>query len=128
MARPIDTVKQIVAALNRGDLDAALSLYGADAVLVADPGQLARGPAELRAALGRLVDLKPRLTVQAERLVEAGDTALYISRWTLQGTDPAGQEVSLAGESSDVLRRQDDGRWLIAIDNPWGAQILEQRG
>ena len=33
----------------------------------------------------------------------------------------------MGGESSDILRRQRDSRWLIAIDNPWGAQILEQR-
>jgi ketosteroid isomerase-like protein len=30
----------------------------------------------------------------------------------------------MAGESSDVLRRQRDGRWLIALDNPWGADLL----
>jgi hypothetical protein len=32
------------------------------------------------------------------------------------------------GVSSDVLRRQPDGRWLIAIDNPWGAQVLPAEG
>lgn len=32
-----------------------------------------------------------------------------------------------AGESSDILRRQADGRWLIALDNPWGAQVLTAR-
>jgi hypothetical protein len=32
----------------------------------------------------------------------------------------------MGGESSDILRRQSDGRWLIAIDNPWGAQVLGQ--
>ncbi len=30
----------------------------------------------------------------------------------------------MSGESTDVLRRQPDGRWLIALDNPWGVQIL----
>jgi len=30
----------------------------------------------------------------------------------------------MSGESTDVLRRQEDGRWLIVLDNPWGAQIL----
>jgi len=30
----------------------------------------------------------------------------------------------MSGESSDILRRHKDGRWLIALDNPWGAQIL----
>jgi uncharacterized protein (TIGR02246 family) len=126
VSKPIDTVNQLSAALNRCDLEAALALYEPDAVLVVQPGQPARVSAELRAALGRFIDLKPRLRTEAQNVVEVDDIALYIGRWTLQGTDPAGQAVSMGGESSDVLRRQRDGRWLIAIDNPWGARILDQ--
>ena len=72
--------------------------------------------------------LKPTLTSETQELVEAGDVALYISRWSLRGTDPAGKPVTMAGESADILRRQEDGRWLIALDNPWGARILASRG
>jgi len=127
VTRPIDTVNQLTDALNRGDIEAALALYESNAVLVVQPGQLARGTVELRAALQRFIDLKPRLTAQAQSVIEINDLALYMGRWTLQGTDPAGREVSMGGESSDILRRQGDGRWLITIDNPWGAQVLEQR-
>lgn len=28
--------------------------------------------------------------------------------------------------TADVLRRQADGNWLFAIDNPWGTQLLVQ--
>jgi len=56
VAEPIDTVVQLVLAINRGDLAGAVALYELNAVL--------------------------------------------------------------------VLRRQRDGHWLIALDNPWGAQIL----
>jgi uncharacterized protein (TIGR02246 family) len=126
VAKPIDTVDRLTAALNRGDLDAALSLYEGNAVLVAQPGQLARGSAEIRAALRRFIDLKPRLTSHAQSIIEIEDVALYTGRWTLQGTDPAGREVSMGGDSTDILRRQDDGRWLIAVDNPWGSQVLGQ--
>ena len=127
MSRAIDTVNELTDALNRGDLERAQALYETDAVLVAQPGQVARGSVELKAALRGFIDLKPRLTTQTQSVIEAGDTALYMSRWTLQGSDPTGRAVSMAGESSDVLRRQPDGRWLIAIDNPWGAQILQPR-
>jgi uncharacterized protein (TIGR02246 family) len=122
--RPIDTVNHLTDALNRGDLERAVRLYEGNAVLVARPGQVARGSAELRSALRGFIDLKPRLTAQAQMVIEIGDVALYMGRWTLQGTDPAGQPVSMGGESADVLRRHPDGRWLIAIDNPWGGQVL----
>src|SRR5262245_30670978 len=43
MSKPIDTVKQLIDALNRGDLDGALEQYEHDAVLVAQSGDLSRG-------------------------------------------------------------------------------------
>ena len=125
MARPADTVKQLAEAINRGDLEAAVGLYEpAAAVLVVQPGQLARGSEEIRAALAGFIGLKPTLRTEIEQVVEASDIALYVGRWTLQGADPTGKPVAMGGESSDILRRQPDGRWLIAIDNPWGAKIL----
>ena len=124
MAKPADTVRQLAEAINRGDLDAAVGLYEEKGVLVVQPGQPARGSGEIRAALAGFIGLKPTLRTEAEQVVEAGDIALYVGRWTLRGTDPAGQVVAMGGESSDILRRQPDGRWLIAIDNPWGAKIL----
>ena len=127
MSTPIDTVNLLADALNRGDLEAALELYEPNAVLVAQPGQLARGSAQVRTALGGFIGLKPTLRSQTQNVVEADDIALYMGRWTLQGTDPSGNAITIGGESSDVLRRQQDGRWLIAVDNPWGTQILEKR-
>jgi len=127
MPTPVDTVDELCSALSRGDVEAALRLYEPNALMIVQPGQPARGPAELRAALKQFAALKPTLRMQARSVVEVGDAALYIGRWTLQGTDPSGQAIAMGGESSDVLRKQPDGRWLIAIDNPWGARVLESQ-
>ncbi len=124
MAEPIDTVAQLVQAINRGDLAAAVALYESNAVLVVRPGQLARGAVAIREALAGFVALKATLRSEAQRVLEADNVALYLGRWSLRGTDPGGEPVLMSGESTDVLRRQRDGRWLIALDNPWGAQVL----
>ena len=126
MSTPIDTVNQLADAINQGDLEAALALYEPNAVLVAQPGTLARGSMELRTPLGQFIQLKPTLRTQTQSVVEVDDVALYVGRWTLHGVDPSGQGIAMGGESSDILRRHHDGRWLIAIDNPWGTQILGQ--
>ena len=42
---PMVTVSRLVDAINRADLDGAVALYEKDAVLVAQPGQIARGAA-----------------------------------------------------------------------------------
>ena len=127
MPGPRDTVDQLTEAINRGDLEAALALYESDAVLVVQPGRLARGGTQLREALAKFIALEPTLRSEAQEVIDAGDLALYTGRWTLQGIDPAGHAVVMAGESSDILHRQRDGRWLIALDNPWGAKILPSR-
>ena len=57
-------------------------------------------------------------------MIEAGGVALYSSKWTLVGTSPEGKQVEMSGTSSDVLRQQKDGRWLVAVDNPWGTSIV----
>jgi uncharacterized protein (TIGR02246 family) len=124
MPLPLETVNELVNAINRADLESAVALYEKDAVLVAQPGQLARGSSELRNALAGFIAMNAKLRSEAQQVVEAGDVALYIGRWSLKGTGPDGRPIATAGESADVLRRQKDGRWLIALDNPWGAQIL----
>jgi ketosteroid isomerase-like protein len=124
METPLDTVNRLVRAINAGDLKSAVELYEPEAVLVVRPGQLARGWAQLYEALAGFVALRAILTSEAQGVIETGDLALYLGRWTLRGTDPAGKAVTLGGESADILRRHGDGRWLIAVDNPWGAQVL----
>jgi uncharacterized protein (TIGR02246 family) len=124
METPLDTVNRLVRAINAGDLKTAVELYEPDAVLVVCPGQVARGWPQLYEALAGFVALRATLMSEAQGVVETGDLALYLGRWTLRGTDPAGNPVTLGGESADILRRHGDGRWLIVVDNPWGAQAL----
>lgn len=121
---PLDAVTQFVNALNQGDPETALSLYEPGASLVVQPGVVATGTSALRAALAEFAALKPTLTTEAYKILEADDLALYCSRWTMHGTDPAGNPVHMNGRSSDVLRRQPDGNWRIALDNPYGTEIV----
>lgn len=121
---PEATVARLTDAVNRGDLEAAAALYEPEAVLVGQPGDAARGDARIREALRGFIGLRPTLTTTGSRLLEAGDLALYLGRWRLTGIGPDGAPVTMGGESADVLRRQPDGRWLIAVDDPWGTALL----
>src|SRR5262245_55512443 len=118
MPGPIDTVNQLVDAINKGDLERAVALYEATAVLVVQPGTSARGSKQIREALAGFIGLNPTLTSEADEIIEVGDLALYTSRWNLRGTDAEGKPVTMSGESTDILRHREDGRWLIALDNP----------
>lgn len=123
-AGPLGAVARLTRALNRGDLDAAAALYEPEAVMLAQRDQVVRGRDQIREALRQFVALRPTLVTAASHVVESGDVALYLGRWTLTGTGPDGVPVAMGGESTDVLRRQSEGRWLIAVDNPWGTAVL----
>ncbi len=106
--------------VNRGDLDGLTALYEPDAAFVVRPGETVAGLVAVRDATNGLLALRPRATLDPLSVVRAGDLALLISRWRLTGTDPGGAAVDIGGQTSDVARRQADGSWLFAIDNPWG--------
>ncbi|MER5780938.1 DUF4440 domain-containing protein [Streptomyces mobaraensis] len=107
------------AAFNSGDPDALARVYEEGAVFVPRPGEAVTGP-ELRAAntafqaLGIPIDLRPR------HIYIAGDIALLIVDWVIDGSGPDGGHVHLEGTATDVARRGPDGRWRYVIDNPFG--------
>src|SRR5690349_20372031 len=120
--QPTDLHRLIAEALATGNRDAALALYEPDAVFVAQPGQVARVLAAIGAALEGSLALQPSLNIEPAQVLQVGEIALLRSRWTLTGTGPDGHPVQMAGEATDVARRQADGSWRYLIDHPWGAR------
>jgi uncharacterized protein (TIGR02246 family) len=106
--------------VNRGDLDGLGALYEAEAAFVVRPGHVVAGLPAVREATAGLLALNPRATLEVKTVVRAGDLALLISTWHLTGTDASSSHVEVGGQTADVARRQEDGSWRFAIDNPWG--------
>jgi uncharacterized protein (TIGR02246 family) len=116
--RPQDLYPALSEAYNAGDLEAVLSLYDPEAVFVIKPGRVTATRAELRAALQHLVALRGRLTVDPRTFVGSGDVTLVSGTFTLTGRREDGTTFERRSKFADVLCRQPDGRWLIAVDNP----------
>jgi ketosteroid isomerase-like protein len=90
---PEDTSRLIGQAITSGDLDAALSLYEPDATFALPKG-FAEGSVSghdgLREAFNGFLAMSPELTVNAEKTLLSGDTALVIGNWTLKAATRAG--------------------------------------
>jgi len=119
--RPEDLYPALTGAYNAGDLEALLALYDPKAVFVIKPDRVTEGPAELRAALQRFLDLRARLTVKPRMFTRSGDVVLVVGEFTLVGRRRDGTALDRAASFADVLRLQPDGRWLVAVDNPFGS-------
>ena len=78
------------------------------------------GLKDVREAMGGTLALKPHMTIEVPKVFQAGEIALLCSKWTLTGTGPDGSAINLAGQGTEVGRRQADGTWLFVIDNPFG--------
>jgi hypothetical protein len=56
-----------------------------------------------------------------EQTLKSGeDLAVCYGVWTMTA---GGDKVT--GKSIEVVRRQQDGTWLFAIDDPWGRSSLD---
>jgi ketosteroid isomerase-like protein len=77
---PEHPVELLDRAFNEGDLEAVLGFYEPAAVVVTEPGKLARGSEELRSFFERVM----RPGVSAKQLkthvIEADEVALFLSR------------------------------------------------
>jgi len=106
-ARPEDLSRFIVERLNAGDVEGLVALYEPGAVLALPNGQVATGRGEIRQAYEHLVADKPTFAPgQQQPTLRNGDLALTSVR------------LSDGGVTVEVARRQPDGTWLWAIDQP----------
>jgi uncharacterized protein (TIGR02246 family) len=119
---PEEVLLLLARALTAGDLQSAVALYEPEATFVAQPGTVVTGTEAIREALSGFVALKPTFDLKVRKVFRSGgdDIALAFSEWTLAGTGPDGETMSMSGQGSDVVRQQPDGSWLFVIDNPYG--------
>ncbi|GAA3945576.1 hypothetical protein GCM10022244_61140 [Streptomyces gulbargensis] len=69
---------------------------------------------------------KPFLVAEITHAYVAGDVALIGVKFSVDGTDADGKPTRIEGNCTDVLRRGEDGRWLMAIDRPVAGTLLPQ--
>ena len=119
-ATPEQVLESIVDGINKGNLDALMTLYEPEAAFATQPGSLAQGLSGVREALSGFISMKGKLDLKVTRVLQASDLALVAAVWSFTGTGPDGAPVNLAAKSADVLRRQTDGSWRVVVDNPWG--------
>ena len=121
---PEEVHAHFVRAANAGDIEAVLALYEPGAAIVRATGELATGLAAVREVTQGLLALRPRFDLRVDRVLQSGDVALLLSPWTMVGAAGDGAPLTLASTTTDVVRRQPDGSWHFAIDNPTGVAIV----
>ena len=118
---PEEVNPQLIDAINRGDVDAALELYEPGAAFVTEEGVVV-GQDAIRPVMEAFVATKPSLTMEPKEVVRSGDVAITRGTWKLVGTGPDGDAIEMSGRSVEVVREQADGTWRFLIDDPNGRE------
>jgi len=118
---PEDCDRLFAEHINRGDLDALVGLYEPQASFVPQGAEAVHGLDAIRQALAGFVAMKPRLTMNVTKVVRAGDDlAVLYNNWSMSATAPDGTAISSTGKAIEIARRQPDGTWRFALDDPFG--------
>ncbi len=98
---------------NAGDVDGVVALYETGAVLAFPWGETAVGTKAIRAVYAAFLLHRPTLRSEGQSApLVNGDIALTSSR------------LAGGGATAEIARRQPDGSWLWAVDQP---RIIEPR-
>lgn len=105
--QPEDLGRFFLERANAGDVDGVVALYEPDAVMAFPTGQITTGREAICAVYERLLADRPTFTGAGQRpVLRNGDLALTSTRF-VDG-----------GGTVEVARRQPDGTWLWALDQP----------
>lgn len=121
-----ELIKKCDLAIKQEDFDTLMNYYTDDAILIVKPGMVVRGKAEIKKAFIAIAKYFNNSIVptQGEMItLEAGDTALVISQ-TLLAADKKDSEYSMDRRATYVFKKNPQGKWLCAIDNSYGTDII----
>lgn len=114
-------------AIKEERFDDLMQFYTDDAVLVVKPGLEVKGKEAIKQAFKKIALYFKNSVVPTQGkmiMLEAGDTVLVLSQTLLDADNKNESEYSMDRRATYVYRNV-NGKWLCAIDNSYGATLLD---
>jgi uncharacterized protein (TIGR02246 family) len=107
--------------VNAHDLDKLTGLYEGQATLVNEDGTVAAGAAAIREAFKGYFDALPegKINMNVVKIIKTGNLAIVYNDWNMSGKAADGSSFNMQHKAIEVVRRQADGSWRFAIDDPY---------
>jgi len=118
---PVEMNPIFAAAFNSGRVENLLALYEPNAVLITQSGESLSGLPAIKAELSKLLALGGEMISENIYAYQNEEIALLRARFILKTKKSNGEPLEITGHTSEIVRRQKDGRWLYIVDHPFGA-------
>lgn len=121
----IDLIKKADQAITVEDFDTLMRFYAEDAVLVVQPGRVAKGKVQIKKAfeaIAKHFENSLSVTQGKAQVIEGAGTALVIMETLLfvgAVTEPVKRRATY------VFQKDHEERWLCTVDNSYGTDLLE---
>lgn len=123
----VNAIENMTSAFIAKDITKVLGSYEPGAAIMFEPGNKISDPAVIKEMFEEFFQINPNFTYpKGHEVYIANDIALHISPWIMEGKAPDGSAMTQQGLSVAVLRKQDNGDWLMVLDNPYGQFLTEQ--
>lgn len=120
----LNAIENMTKAFENKDIDAVMACYEPKAVVVFEPESPISNKAILRKMFTGMSMANPIFTYSGHEVFITGNIATHIAPWSMIAKTPDGKEIKQSGLSIAVLRKQDNGKWLMILDNPHGQFLL----
>lgn len=118
--KPEDWPRVFAQHLNAGDLDAVMALYEPEARFVNRSGETLAGRDAIRKALAGMIEAKTQFQSRVIKAVTVGEIAQLYTDFDGTKIDESGNTVPIRNKAIEVLRRQPNGDWKLAMGDPSG--------
>ncbi len=123
----LNAIQAMTSAFQNKDIGGVLASYESGAAVMFEPGVRVSDSAMLQKMFEGAFQLNPDFNYpNGHEVYMANNLALHIAPWEMSGIAPDGMQVKQQGLSVAVLRKQDDGQWLLVLDNPHGQVLMKQ--
>ncbi len=122
--RVLSTIEKMTQAFQNKNIDEVMACYEPKAVVVFEPESPVSDPTVLAEMFTGMSMINPVFTYGGHEVFITGNIATHIAPWKMTGKAADGTLVEQSGLSVAVLRQQENGDWLMILDNPHGSFLM----
>jgi len=115
---PVGTVHAFAAALNIGDLEAAIACFASDSCLVTPDATGVSGRGAIRGVLAQLIARTTKIAIESSSALFAGDVVFVNQQWRIR-LGPSVETTYVQIVNPILVLRYEESAWKLAIAAPW---------